>query len=1467
MSMFIRIYFEGCYKDVSLNELHNYSIGCGDEDDFKILTADLNEQHIVISKNDNNYEVRCNGCVYLDGKQINTAFLAPAQIFILSRQYKISMLVIKEYEKNGVDIELNDVPSITIGRNEENSITLTSLIVSGQHARIIKIGGEYHIQDLQSTNGTYVNGKISEDTLLKDGVEIIIGDLKAIYENNKLTIYGVGNNIAIHGIEKKALGNTNEKTLFKRSPRLKLDVPTGDISIESAPAIGAKPELDKLGMFLPMASTLALSVVMALVMASPMMLLYTAPMHLISGIMSFRNFKKQTSTFTETERLRLQKYNSHIESVIEEIEGKRDDQISALSSSNPRTEECFNIVKNLDRRLWERRPSDSDFMTVRVGSGTMPFSMRIKIPQTGLMLVEDELAKKPTEIYERYKEVENLPIVCPIMRWSTCGVVGNRADALKLVNNMVAQIVTHHCYTEVKMVAIYDGRTTSEFSWMSSLPHVYDDDKTTCYVAKNKEEASCLFNVIEPALKQRVRNSEKEQHGKSTIKIPYYLFIISDPSFMEGETITKYIYCYGKQIGVGAVLLYDTLDLLPKECNFIIEARKGQGEIYPTNDASAKQAFKFDITNSLDFGRFGKALGNIYCSDLAGDAEITDKITLYEMLGIKSADEIDLGKNWANSNVMQTLTAPIGVKEKNEKVYLDLHEEGHGPHGLVAGTTGSGKSEALQTYILSAAIAYHPYEIGFGIIDFKGGGMSNQFKNLPHLIGAITDMDGKELDRSLLSIKAELDKRKRLFAEYNVLNIHKYIELYREKKVETPLPHLVIVVDEFAELKADQPEFMKELISASRIGRSLGVHLILATQKPAGQVNEQIWGNSKFKLCLKVEDESDSNEVLKSPLAAKIKKSGRGYLKVGNDEIFDLFQSAYSGAKVITEEGSKSTELKEIVNYISSFCRKEGIKKLAPICLPSLPKVIPYSSKFIKEKMQDAKIPVGLYDNPAAQEQGVAYLDIEQNTFIIGAAQNGKTNLLQSLIRTVSKMYTPDELNIYIMDFASRILKTFEALNHVGGVVTSEEDEKLKNLFKLLNKEIEYRKKKITEVGVSSFAAYIQGGFKDMARIILILDNFAGYKELYGEEYEADLVRVCRDGLTYGISVVVTNVATKGFGNTYLPLFADRIAFFCNESGEYSNVLDKCRIIPNDEPGSAIYSKNGMLLESKMFLAFDGDKEIDRTTSARKHIAEVNEMNSSSMAKKIPCIPESLNVEYIKNNYSCETDNCEYIVGLDYSTVELCTLKLDKMNELSIVGKNSEKNLNMVCNLMRQLSDNALDKPVELYILDSIERPLKRYSEHGCVRAYTIDYVEIGTIVDDLSDIIEERYDILLNESIEKLKDYPLICVVLNNKDAIEYMSSTKDVCEKYKQMLKRAKALKVLFIYSDLDDTAVSFGAPEILKKQREVKNAFITDNLKEVQFYEIIPSISRNAKQLQEGDIFYLNDNIVQRIKLVEE
>ncbi|SES16260.1 FtsK/SpoIIIE domain-containing protein, partial [Lachnobacterium bovis] len=278
-------------------------------------------------------------------------------------------------------------------------------------------------------------------------------------------------------------------------------------------------------------------------------------------------------------------------------------------------------------------------------------------------------------------------------------------------------------------------------------------------------------------------------------------------------------------------------------------------------------------------------------------SRIPESVTFFDMYKVKKPQDFDSRNRWSQNQSHKTLAVPLGLRAEDDIVSLNLHEKAHGPHGLVAGTTGSGKSEIVQSYILSLALNFHPYEVGFLLIDYKGGGMANLFKNLPHLLGTITNLDKAESMRAMASIHSELLRRQQIFSECGVNHINGYNKLFKEGKVKEPLPHLFMISDEFAELKSEQPDFMAELVSTARIGRSLGIHLILATQKPSGVVDDQIWSNSRFKLCLKVADTNDSKEMLKTPDAASITQAGRAYLQVGNNEIYELFQSAWSGAK------------------------------------------------------------------------------------------------------------------------------------------------------------------------------------------------------------------------------------------------------------------------------------------------------------------------------------------------------------------------------------------------------------------------------------------------------------------------------------------------------------------------------------------------------------------------------------------
>lgn len=1064
------------------------------------------------------------------------------------------------------------------------------------------------------------------------------------------------------------------------------------------------------------------------------------------------------------------------------------------------------------------------------------------------------------------------------------GIVGALEYRYSIFKNTIIDIAARQYFKDVKMVFVAQESNADKIYWLRMLPQVYVDEQKIKTVVTDDESKNIVFEYLYKELTLRQQTKKHDNH------IVIFLF---DEYGFKSHPISKFVE-KAKDLGVTFVFFGATTADIPLGCERLISLTgANSGCLMLTEDNSKATEFTYTPLSTEDAKKIVDLMAPVYSEEISLEGTLTKSISMFEMLNILAVDDINLEERWKTSEVYKSMAAPLGVS-KSGMVYLDLHDKAHGPHGLVAGTTGSGKSEILQTYILSMATLFHPYEVGFVIIDFKGGGMVNQFKNLPHLMGAITNIDGKEIDRSLKSIKAELQKRQRLFAEAEVNHIDQYIRKFKGGEVEIPLPHLIVMVDEFAELKAEQPEFMKELISAARIGRSLGVHLILATQKPSGQVNEQIWSNSKFKLCLKVQSQEDSNEVIKSPLASEIKEPGRAYLQVGNNEIFELFQSAYSGApekmddNAIKEfsiksvsscgkrtpvyvqkrkqaDGINTTQLDAIVEYVNLYSQKEGIERLPNICLPPLEKSISVPKELV---VKGNSYPIGIYDDPDTQYQGEAYFDFDaDNTIIVGASQTGKTNLLQLIVREIASQKRANEVSFYIIDFGSMILNNFEKLNHVGGVVLSSEEEKLKNLFKLLLQELDARKEKLMSVGVSSISSYNEAGYNDIPHLYVILENFAVFRELYADKYEDDFLFIAREGITYGISLIVTATTTSGFGYKYMSNFANHIALTCNDNSEYSNLFDRCRTEPSNIPGRVLVCFNKVIYEAQTYLSFDGEKEIDRISAIKAFIAEQNDRNVGLRAKRIPEVPDILDQSYIYDNFAVNVQN-QIAVSLNYQQVEPVYFDITSMPQLALVGKLTTNMIGFEKALINEIKMSYFDRPADVYIIDSLSRDLMGYAEEPFVEEYSIDYSMLSTIFEDITSQLEERYSEVVEEGLEVLDNKPLLFVLINNTNAIEYISTSKEIMSMYTSIVSKYKAMKVMLVFGGINDEAIGYSSGDLLKKIKENKNAMIFTNLAEHKVFDIPAAFIRaNKKPIDASQGYYLRETEIVKIRFAKE
>lgn len=776
-------------------------------------------------------------------------------------------------------------------------------------------------------------------------------------------------------------------------------------------------------------------------------------------------------------------------------------------------------------------------------------------------------------------------------------------------------------------------------------------------------------------------------------------------------------------------------------------------------------------------------------------------------------EQLNVLERWRKNDSTLSLKAPVGIDSSGMPIVLDIHEKFHGPHGLIAGSTGSGKSEFIITYILSLAINYHPDDVNFLLIDYKGGGLAGAFQKreikLPHLVGTITNIDTIGLQRSLASIQSELKRRQVMFNEARniidegTIDIYKYQKLYHEGIVKKPIPHLLIICDEFAELKQQQEEFMDELISVSRIGRSLGVHLILATQKPAGIVNDQIRSNSKFAVCLKVQDRDDSNDVIKRPDAASLKGSGQFYLQVGADDYFVLGQSAWSGAPYYPSEMTKKKEnnsiefisnigmpikeiddsiqktvsndgeqLTNIVKYIYELAKHENIKT-NQLWLDNIPETI--FIKDIKKKYHEKtsensiNLVIGEYDDPYNQRQGIVHLDLstDGNTVIYGNAESGKETLLSTIAYDLMTSYKTEKAQLYLLDFGSEALKIFKESPHVGDVVFINDAEKISRFFDMVQKMIRERKSILSNYN-GDYNLYVNTSGKIMPMIVIIINNYESFSEIYGEQYEDTFLTITREGVKSGIVFISTVSTYNDMRYRLTQNFKQKIALQVNNEDDYFNIFEK---VGKKRP-SHIFGRGLVTLKDGGIYEFQTAK-ICEPENYNIHIDQkIKElkMTNELQAKNIPVIPNKLSLEDIKEYI---TDITKVPIGITKKDLRIFTYNFKKNFINVITSKNMENIAEFsfhILEVIKQIKDiqiTIFDAERALQTkksnmeekIEQLEEEIENSDEHP----YTICIIiGIDKLLNDIDNDEEKFYQILKNA--EETEKYSFIIVENINK-------------------------------------------------------------------------------------------------------
>ena len=987
---------------------------------------------------------------------------------------------------------------------------------------------------------------------------------------------------------------------FNRPPRIQPSLSKESVKIPAPPQLPQEPgAFSWMTILLPLSGILLMVVLMAVIggggAGGGMMYLLTLPMMLGGYAVTYSSFRHQKREFQDRLAEGKQNYAQQLQKTENHLYSLREREQSVLRRINPDLEECLCRTESQDPRLGERRPSDPDFLMPRLGVGFLPTAITLEPvdPTKGSLELIKELEFAKT-LAEKFAVLPDVPIPVRLMRTGSIGIAGKRSETVRATRAILCHLLTHHWFSELQVAALGERQIMPEWLWLASVPHASAALSWAKSQIRFSDPASwTVLLELEKELirREQILEARKMVGDTSTALPPLPCLVIVLDSLPQNfshpglDLLLK----KGKTLGVFALYITPEASETPGECGAVLDVRPGNLTYKESGTGGITIDCRPDLCDASRAEAISRALAKVDWAQKEDLSQPPAMITFLKMLDAADADDLPIETWWNDGSPFGFLQAPIGKTSATSEFLFDLRDQdgSHGPHGLLGGMTGSGKSEVLKTLILALAVTCHPYDLNFALVDYKGGAAFNELAKLPHTVGVMTDIESHAsyAERVLLALGGELERRKRILERARSIFRfgRSHVDDYRTMRIKEPLPHLVIVFDEFAEFKNRHPEESKRLISIVRLGRSLGVHLILATQNIQAAIDPQILQNSNFRVCLRTSQPEDSVQMIGIPDAIHLVRGRAYFYSTGRQ----LVQIAYCGGKyrgggagkrpdqllVVHPGGRKETlampfsrlggpsgkpgdvqitEANAIVDRLNGALTKLKLRKPDPVWSDPLQDRIALPDLFQEnvvggwdgsawhpcrkwnapiEAGRTVEPILGVCDIPQRQEQPLFQLSLEEgggHLLVYGSASSGKTTLLKTLALAIARSYSPAEAHIYILDFGGQShLRVLEAFPHVGSVITRFETERAERLLRFAQTELKRRNDLFRRKGVGTIADYNRQAEGDaLPDLFFFIDNFLGLKRVFPPEFINEIALLVGGSASSGIHLAAA---------TYLP--------------------------------------------------------------------------------------------------------------------------------------------------------------------------------------------------------------------------------------------------------------------------------------------------------------------------------------------